>query len=390
LIGIEIALGTVRLISTGLLLRSFSKVMNLDRGYEVERILTLDLAPYGDQYVSPAQRISFYRELLDRVRSIPGVLAAGAISGLPTDESPGSNRIDYPTDTREDEQSGALLRRPVAGVRVATPGYFATAEISLKAGRFYTEADRAPVAVVSESLAKSLWPSESPEMIIGRQIRQGDVQGPLIAIVGIVADARSGSLDSELLPQLYRPHHQRPFGVMTLVARTAEQPESVSSALRVQIRAMDQNIPIPALRTMRDILTTSVAQRRFQLVLISMFGFVALMLAMVGIYGVVAYSVSCCTREIGVRIALGAPQNDVLYWVLCNGMKPVVVGLFAGLSCAIVTGQMIRSALFGVAPTDPTSVFGVSLLLLVTSAMACYVPARRAARLDPLLALRVE
>jgi len=153
---------------------------------------------------------------------------------------------------------------------------------------------------------------------------------------------------------------------------------------------MDQNLPIPALKTMRDILSASVAQRRFQLVLISLFGFVALMLGTVGICGVVAYSVSRRTRDIGVRIALGALQTDVLSWILLSGMKPVLVGLFAGLVGAFMIGRSIRSVLFEVAPTDPTTVLGVAVLLLVTSALACYIPARRAARIDPIVALRVQ
>jgi putative ABC transport system permease protein len=390
LVGIQIALGTVLLILTGLLLNSFIKVMNAARGYDVERLLALELAPYGDQYASPAQRINFYRGLLNQIRSITGVEAAGAISALPIAESAGSNRIDYATDSRQDEQSGALLGRPVAGVRVATPGYFATAGIVLRAGRFFTETDRAPVAVVGDGLAKSLWPGEPPDAVIGRQIRQGDVQGPLITIIGVVSDARSGSLERELLPQLYRPHHQRAFGMMTVVIRTAQQPEAISSPLRAEIRKMDGNIPIPVLRTLREILDASVAQRRFQLGLISLFGLASLMLGIVGIYGAVAYSVSCRTRDIGLRIALGAVQRDVMQWILLNGMKPVLIGLSAGLFCAVAIGRAIQGVLFEVAPSDLSVLSSVATLLLVTSALACYVPARRAARLDPVVALRIQ
>ncbi len=389
LVGVEMALGTALLASAGLLLHSFMNVMSADRGYHVERVLAVDLSLFGQRYESGESRIAFYREMTSNVRAIPGVQAAGAISDLPaTSASSGASRtIFQSTDT--DFQS-MVLARPVAMLRSVTPGYFAASGTALRAGRLFTDQEPALVAVISESLASSLWPREKPAAVIGRTIRQGDVRGPMITVAGVVADVRSGSADRDVPPIIYRPHDQWASGPATLVVRTAQEPAALAPEVRAVIRKMDSGLPIPTIRTMREIVSTAVAQRRFQMMLTLLFAVVALLLGAVGVYGVVSYSVTCRTREIGLRIALGAMKGDVIRWVLSNGMRPVVVGLVIGLLGAVAIARVLQSQLFGISPADPISLGGVALVLLVTSGLACYLPARRAARLDPTIALRCE
>jgi putative ABC transport system permease protein len=389
LVGVEVALATVLLVSAGLLLRSFVKVMTADRGYDIEHIVAMEVSPSGERYEAPAGRTAFYNELVERVRGLPGVVSAGAISNLPAlSASDGASRtIFYTSDTNFDS---LVLARPVAVVRSVTEGYFAASGTSLRAGRFLTGDEPVPTAVISQSLASRLWPREPPTAVVGRHLRQGDVTGPLIAVAGVVADAQPGGFDREALPAIYRPYRQWPSGRMTLIVKTAQNPSALAGALRSELKKLDRNMPISALRTMRDIVSSSVAQRRFQTVLTSLFALLSLLLGMVGVYGVVSYAVASRTRDIGIRIALGALRVDVMRWMFASGMRPVLAGLAAGLIGAVTVATAVRGVLFEVTPTDPISLGTVALLLLFASAIACYLPARRAAALDPIIALRHE
>jgi len=389
LVGVEMALGTGLLAPAGLLLHSFVKVMRADRGYQVERILAVDLSLFGQRYSTGESRVAFYRELAGKVRAFPGILAAGAISDLPAvSGSFGASRtIFHATDTNF---QSLVLARPVAMIRSVTAGYLAASGSILRAGRFFADQEPIPVAMISESLANRLWPGEIPVAVVGRTLRQGDVRGPLIAVVGVVEDVRPGAVDRELPPLIYRPHDQWASGPMTLVVRTAQDPAALTPAVRAEISKIDPNLPIPAIRTMREIVSASIAPRRFQMLLTSLFAFVALLLGAVGVYGVVSYSVACRTRDIGLRIALGAMRGDVMRWVFALGMQPVLIGLLVGLGGAIAIARTLRSLLFGITPTDPVSLGSVALVLQLSSGLACYLPARRAARLDPMVALRHE
>jgi putative ABC transport system permease protein len=389
LVGVEIALATMLLASAALLLHSFVKVMGADRGYEVDRVLAVDLSVFGQRYAAPGARVTFYRGLVEDVRRLPGVVAAGAISNLPAAAiAEGASRtIFHPTDT--DFQS-LVLSRPVAMIRSVTSGYFAASGTPLRAGRFFADDDRRLVAVISESLASRLWPGDVPSAIVGRSLRQGGVNDPLIEVTGVVADVHPGGFDRDPPPAIYRPYGQWPSGPMTLVLRTAQEPASLGAAVRAEIRKLDPDLPLMAVRTMREIVSSSVAPRRFQMTLTLLFAVVALFLGAVGVYGVVSYAVASRTRDIGLRMALGALRADVMRWIFVNGMQPVLIGLAVGLLGAIAAARALRSMLFGIAPADPVSLGIVAAVLLVASGLACYLPARRAAALDPMVALRHE
>jgi putative ABC transport system permease protein len=387
LVAVEMMLGAALLASAALLLHSFVNVMGTDRGYSVERILSVDLGLFDARYAPGPRRITFFRELTQHIQALPGVRAAGAVGGLPANSGTAvaSQTIFYTTDRNP---PAVAMQRPVALIRSVTPGYFAASGATLQAGRFFSETESLPVVIVSESLAKRLWPGESLPAIVGRLIRHGDFNGLPVTIAGIVADTHPGALDREPSSEVYRPQSQRAGGSMSLVIKTAQEPGALAAAVRAEIRKMDPNLPIPAIRTMREIISQTVAERRFQMALTLLFALAALALGAIGIYGVVSYSVACRTRDIGLRMALGALRGDVMRWVFAIGFRPVLAGLAAGMFAAIMIGRAMRGLLYGIAPTDPVSLGLVALVLLLTALLACYLPARRAAKLDPMTALR--
>ncbi len=388
LVAVQMTLGAALLASAALLLHSFVNVMGTDRGYSVERILSVDLGLFDARYAPGPRRVAFFRELTQRIQALPGVQSAGAIGGLPANSGAAvaSQTIFYATDRNP---PAVAMQRPVALIRSVTPGYFAASGATLRAGRFFNETEPLPAAIISESLAKRLWPGEPLQGIPGHLFRHGDFNGLPVTVAGIVADTRPGALDRELPPEVYRPQAQRAGGAMSLVIRTAQEPAALASAVRSEIRKMDPNLPIPGIRTMREIISQTVAERRFQMALTLLFALAALGLGAIGIYGVVSFSVACRTRDIGLRIALGALRGDVMRWVFGIAFRPVLAGLAAGMFAAVMIGRAMRGLLYGIAPTDPLSLGLVALVLLLTAMLACYLPARRAARLDPMTALRM-
>ena len=281
-----------------------------------------------------------------------------------------------------------MLARPVAMIRAVTEGYFAASGNALRAGRLLTADEPVPIALINESLSGKLWPNQPLTAVVGQQFRQGNVQGPLITVAGVVADAHPGGLDREPPPTIYRPYKQWASGPMTIVVRTAREPAALVGALRGEVWKLDPNLPVAAVRTMRDIVSSTVADRRFQMLLTVLFAAVAVLLGALGVYAVVGCWVACRTRDIGLRMALGAVRADVMRSVFAAGMRPVLIGLASGLMAAMAVARTLRSMLFDVASTDPLSLGLVVVVLLLTSALACYLPARRAAAMDPVIALR--
>ena len=384
LVAVEVALSTGLLAVAGLLLHSFVRVLNVDRGFTVERILAADLALPEKQYTG--DRPSFFvRELVESVRALPTVTAAGAVNALPLTGDYNTRTVFLPSD------GPSRADRPVASHRIVTSGYFAAMQIPLLAGRYFRDDEPAPAAIVSASLARRLWPGLSTNRVPGMQVSfDRGSSAPLITVVGVVKDITGDELEKEPLPTIYRPHAQEPFVTMTLVVRTTQDPEALAPAVRAAAWKLDPNLPIPNMKTMRGLMSSSVARRRFQMVLVLLFAALALALAIVGIYGVTSYAVARQTQEIGLRIALGAGQGKVIRGVLAQGLRPVLLGLAVGLLAARGGAVLIRGLLFRVDALDPVAFSGVIALLLAAAFAACYIPARRAARLDPVASLRAE
>src|SRR5260370_19833213 len=256
LVGVEMALGTALLASAGLLLHSFVKVMRADRGYQVERVLAVELSPSGRRYSTAENRAAFYRELVEKVRTLPGILAVGAISDLPaTAGSSGNSRTIF--QAADTNFQSLVLARPVAVIRSITPGYFAASGSTLRAGRFFTDQEQVPVALISESLGNRLWPRESPVAVVGHTFRQGDVTGPLITVVGVMEDVRPGAVDREAPPVIYRPHQQFASGSMSLVVKTAQESAALVPDIRAHIRNINDRLPIPYHNTILTSLSPS-------------------------------------------------------------------------------------------------------------------------------------
>lgn len=382
LVTIEVALCTALLAIAGLLLHSFLNVMRVDTGFAIERVLAVDLSLPAGQY-TPPQNVAFYQDLGERVRTLPGVSAAGAISLLPIAHEGVIGPILLESDSR------VRLDRPSALRRSVTPGLFTAMEIPLVAGRVFDEQEARPVAIVSRSLARRLWPDTPFSAIVGNGVRT-DPANPVMTVVGVVGDVRADALDREAPSVLYHPLDQSLRRGMTLVVRTDQDPLALATAVRAQVARLDPNLPIAAIRTMRDIVSASVAERRFQMTLVVLFAGLALALAVVGIYGVTSYSVARRTQEIGLRVALGAGRTDVVRSVLADGLKPVLVGAVLGIAAGQIGAMSIRTVLFEIGTLDPLALLGGTSVLVVTATLACYLPARGAAALDPVTALRSE
>jgi putative ABC transport system permease protein len=382
LIAVEVALCTALLAVAGLLLHSFVNVTSVDAGFGIERMLAVDLSLPTREYTSARTEI-FYGDLIARVRAQPGVDAVGAISLLPIAHEGVISTVLLDTDTQ------LRIDRPSAFRRSVTPGLFAAMQIPLRAGRTFADQEPAPVAIISEGLANSLWPGAALSSVVGRGIRR-DPGDPVMRVVGIVGDVRADALDRDPHVTLYHPLGQDVRNGMTIVVRTKRDPLAAVSAVRAAVSDLDPDLPIAAIRTMRDVVSASLAERRFQMSLVTLLALLALVLAVVGIYGVTSYTVTRRTREIGLRVALGAQQGDVLRSVLVEGLRPVFVGLVLGVVGGQIGAQWIRAALFGIDPLDPAALGGVAGVLLLTATLACYLPARRAALVEPLTALRSE
>jgi len=379
----EVALALVLLIGAGLLIKSFMRLREVNPGFDPQNVLTMQLSVPKAKYPDNKQIAAFFQETLQRVGNVPGVTEAGAVSSLPLSGS-GATRF-FAIDGGPPTPPG---QGPNAGYDVASPGFFGALKIPLLNGRDFTERDNAdapPVVVINETMARRFWPGED---VIGKRLAIGGQ--PWRTIVGVVGDVRHSSLDAEPRPQMYFSYLQDTLPFMSLAVRTTTDPASMVAALRSEIHAIDKDQPVFAIKTMNEVLARSVSQRRLYMTLLGIFAGIALLLAAVGIYGVMSYSVTQRTHEIGIRMALGARSSDVLRLVVGQGMTLALVGVVAGLIAALAMTRVIASLLYGVSATDPATFAIVSVVLTTVALLACYIPARRATKVDPMIALRHE
>jgi predicted permease len=382
LVSLEVGLSATLLVTAGLLIASFARVMTIDKGFDVERVIALDMSLPATRYPNDAARAAFFRRVLDQAAAMPGVQSVALVSAVPLE---GETWIDV-VGTEHDPRP--LLEKPSTNVRFISPGYFQTLRIPLRDGRNFEERDRGRrVTIISAGLAQRIWPGQDP---IGRKVDNGDDTHSGMEVVGVTPDIRSTSLDHDPVNMMYIPYWQRAQRQGSLLVRTAMDPRGIAAALRSAIWAVDSEVPIPEVRTLEQVMERSVAQRRFQAMLVVLFAAAALALAAFGTYGVVSYAVARRRAEMGIRMALGAKRSDVLKMVLRQGMMPVVAGLAAGAMAALAIGRSVASLLFQVSPHDPVAFIAAGAVLLLVSVVACLVPARRATRVDPTEALRCE
>ncbi len=399
IVAAQIAITLVLVVGAGLFGRSLMKVLEVNPGFRVDKIVTMDVSlPWVDDPKAKAGQAIFFSTLIDRLKQIPGVRKVGATSGLPMDGGLPDGMFLLMTQNEMPETPdglGALFQQRErignADFCVATDGYFQALGIPLIRGRIFDGRDGPNfphVAVISASLARDRWPNEDP---IGRTIQFGNMDGDLrlLTIVGIVGDTHVYGLDTPPRPTVYVNLFQRPRAAITVTMLSDADTGSVASPARGTLQGLNPEVPA-RFRTFSQVYSASLGSRRFNVILIGFFGITALLLATAGVFGVMAYSVSRRTREIGVRVALGAGSGDVLRMVLGQGLRTIVVGVAIGIAGALALTRTVESLLFGVTATDPLTFAGVTLLLVGAALLACYIPARRAAKVDPMVALRYE
>ncbi|MGH9934875.1 MAG: FtsX-like permease family protein, partial [Blastocatellia bacterium] len=387
----EVALTLVLLIGAGLLIRSLWRVMQINPGFNPEGALTMQVSLPASEYSDSARRIAFYRQLFERLKSVPGVEAAGMVNNLPM----GGVDINgqFGIAGRSPEQFG------YAGYRVVNSGYFHAMNIPLIKGRYFTDQDSEatePVAVISQRVADTFFRGEDP---LGKRVlsvndaprEEFNQVEKWPKIVGVVGDVKHFGLENRTSADLYFCYTQRPrrTGQMIVVARTSGQPAALAATLRQEVKALDANLPV-SFEAMEQVFARSTANRRYNALLLGAFAALALLLAVIGIYGVMSYAVTQSTREIGIRLALGAQARDVMKLVVGQGMALTALGVVIGLGAAFALTGLMTTLLFGVQATDPLTFTLVALLLVGVALVACYVPARRATKVDPLVALRYE
>ena len=386
----EVALAVVLLVGAGLLIRSFQLLRQVDPGFTTENVLTMRMVLPMPKYAKPEARRAFYDETLRRIKEQPGVESAGMITFVPL--SFGGMKFSFSVEGHPPPNDIDL---PFAFYRVVSPDYFRTLDIALQRGRFFEAhdtADSQPVVLVNRRLAEQFWPNEDP---IGKRLKIGPLDSPnaWLTVVGVTGDVRQAGFYDELRMDLYVPYAQerRVFvAPRDLVVRTKADAASVVGAVRQAVWAVDKDQPISDVRTMDQVFAAAISQERFQALLLGLFAALALMLASVGLYGVISYSVAQRTHEIGVRIALGAQPHDVLRLVIRQGMMLTLTGLIVGIAVGSVATRVLSDMLYGVTTRDPLTFGLVPLLLLLVALLACYLPARRATKVNPMVALRYE
>jgi putative ABC transport system permease protein len=382
----EVALALVLLIGAGLLIRSFDRLMHVDPGFDPHNLLTAGIRLPDLRYSNEEQIAAFNQQLVERVEQLPGVVSAATVNSLPITGFQAATGIYI--EGRPAATSVSEL--PMVNQRVVSPGYFQTMGIRIIKGRAFNDEDRRHtprVVLINETLAERYFAGEDP---IGKRIKIDNEKVPWSRIVGVVGDIRHDGLMERIEPETYVPYTQDSWGVMALVVRTTDDPAKLAAAVRDAVWAIDKDQPLFNVKTMDAILGHSLVAQRFNLILLGSFAGVALLMAMMGIYGVSAYAVSQRTQEIGIRMALGAQAGDVLKLILYWAMRLMLIGIAAGLAAAFVLTRLMESLLFGTSATDPLTFVVITFLLAGVALVACFVPARRATRVDPIVALRYE
>jgi putative ABC transport system permease protein len=381
----EVSLALILLVGAGLLLRSFYRVIAADAGFRSEGVLTASLPLPDTRFPEAAQRAALVERLLENVRALPGVeVASGTLPLL------GNWQTTFSVEGRPEPPPG---QQPSADIARIATDYFRAMGVRMLEGRAFEDRDRAdapPVCVLDETFARTYWPEGSP---LGKRVKFGghdDTEMPWMEVVGVVGHVKNYGVDQDSRVELYLPYAQSPVGSFTLVVRSHGDPAGLASSLRAVVRAADPELPLYAVRTLEDLVSENTAQRRLAVVLLGVFAAIALTLAAVGIYGVMSYAVAQRTQEIGIRMALGAHRRDVLSMVLRHGLGLALAGVALGLLAAFVLARLIASLLFQVSSADPPTFSLVPLLLIGVAALACYLPARRATRVEPLVALRYQ
>jgi putative ABC transport system permease protein len=389
LAAVQVALSLMLLTGAGLLLRSFWNLMQVEPGFQPDALLTARLSPPLSKYPTSQAGARLLEQVVARLQSAPGVLSAACTSALPFSGRSGRAAFNVENWTPEERARATNVH-----FRAVTPGYFRTLGVPLLSGRELSERDAAsapPVAVINRNMAQRYWPQSDP---LGKRVSFEGPQGPWIEIVGVVGNVQHMGLDAEAVQEIFLPYEQQPFGpgqgVAVVVRGTGSEATALAATLRAEVAQVDSDLPVYGVRPMTDLLDLSVATRRFQMLLLVLFATVAVAMAAVGAYGVIAYSATLRTAEYGIRMALGAQRGDVLRLVLREGAVIAAAGLAGGLAGSLAATRLVQGLLFNVQASDPLTLAAVALLMTMVVLVAAYVPARRAARTDPMVALRYE
>jgi putative ABC transport system permease protein len=399
----EVALAVVLLVGGGLMLKSFVQLVRVNPGFDPHHVLRLDVALPSTKYREPHKQRAFFEELIGQLRSQPGVESVGATTQTPL--GPGDNWSGFAIEGRPEPPAGDHQQ---AATRAVSNDYFRTLQIPLKKGRFFSDTDArvalpvmryfegqsypehyndpqpVPVALINETMARLYWPNEDP---LGKRLRI--IASPWITVVGVVGDVHHTGLNVPPNPEIYLSHLQEPQDVLAVMIRTSSDPLSLAGAARQAIKSLDKDLPV-TITTMDQIFSNSVAGQRFNTLLLGVFASLALILATVGVFGVINYSVAQRTHELGIRLALGAQRSDVFRLVVGQGLVLALIGVAIGVVGAFAVTRLISGLLYGVSPTDSLTFVLVSVLVTGVAMLASYIPARRATKVDPLVALRYE
>jgi predicted permease len=400
LVVIEFALSLVLMVAAGLLLRSFRDLVNVQLGFTPQNVMAVRTRlpypndPKTDTYATPAQEAPFFRELLRRSRALPEVeeAALGDTASIPLDATLrdlkliAEGQFLFIIEGRDmhSEEPAVAERSSVS------PEYFHLLKMPLLRGRLFDESDndKAPQgAVINEAFARTYWPNQNP---VGKRFRKARADSPWITVVGLIANARTESLAQAVVPKIYLDLYQTGGKRLAIFLRGHLDTAAMAEEVREQVQSVDPTLPVSGAQTLNETVSASLAERRFSMEIVALFALTALLLAGLGIYGVISYLVSERTHEIGIRIALGAESGRILQMVLRQGLGLATAGAAVGLICALIVSHLMAGLLYGVRPTDPLTFAGGALLLIGVAVLACYIPARRAVRVDPLMALRHE